>query len=209
MDLMIEAKDKEQAVFELMRTFKLPGFDTFNDVIPYVRNDDNKVAVMAANKKARSKKVVYEEEPAAAPLIDDEAVGMGGPEGRVYWPPGMEEWLRPKKREVKKKDVAKVTASPAAKAVPNGVDESVVEPTPITNGKATKINGKRSAPKKRAAPPSLVSDESSEVSLEDDDEEDAVKPLPIKRAPAKARTTGRKARKSVNYNEEDHEMEEV
>jgi UV DNA damage endonuclease len=29
MDLMIEAEDKEQAVFELIRTFKLPGFDTF------------------------------------------------------------------------------------------------------------------------------------------------------------------------------------
>ncbi|KAK3062448.1 UV-damage endonuclease, partial [Coniosporium uncinatum] len=35
MDLMIEAKDKEQAVFELMRTFKLPGFDTFHDIIPH------------------------------------------------------------------------------------------------------------------------------------------------------------------------------
>jgi hypothetical protein len=28
MDLTIKAKDKEQAVFELMRTFKLPGWDT-------------------------------------------------------------------------------------------------------------------------------------------------------------------------------------
>ena len=34
MDLMIEAKDKEQAVFELVRTFKLPGFEMFNDIIP-------------------------------------------------------------------------------------------------------------------------------------------------------------------------------
>ena len=209
MDLMIEAKDKEQAVFELMRTFKLPGYDRFNDVIPYVRNDDNKVAVMAANKKARSKKNAQEEELAAAPLIDDEDVGMGGREGRVYWPPGMEEWLRPKKRVVKKKDVAKVTASPAAKAVPNGVDETVVQQTPKTNGKATKINGKRAAPKKAATPPSLANDESSELSLQDEDEEDPVKPLPAKVAPAKARTTGRKARKSVNYNEEDHEIEEA
>jgi len=38
--------------------------------------------------------------------VPDEEVGMGGPEGRVYWPPGMEEWLRPKKREIKKKDPA-------------------------------------------------------------------------------------------------------
>jgi UV DNA damage endonuclease len=34
MDLMIEAKNKEQAVFELVRTFKLPGFERFNDIIP-------------------------------------------------------------------------------------------------------------------------------------------------------------------------------
>ncbi|GJC92957.1 UV damage endonuclease UvdE [Colletotrichum higginsianum] len=53
MDLMIEAKDKEQAVFELMRAFKLPGWDTFNDV-------------------------------------------------------GMEEWLKPKKREVKRSKSTKV-----------------------------------------------------------------------------------------------------
>ncbi|RMZ75249.1 hypothetical protein DV738_g5573, partial [Chaetothyriales sp. CBS 135597] len=70
MDLMIEAKDKEQAVFELMRTFKLPGYDLFNDILPHTRSDENRAEV-----------------------------SMGGPEGRVYWPPGMEEWLRPKKRE--------------------------------------------------------------------------------------------------------------
>jgi UV DNA damage endonuclease len=34
MDLMIEAKDKEQVVFEPIRTFKLPSFDTFNDNLP-------------------------------------------------------------------------------------------------------------------------------------------------------------------------------
>jgi hypothetical protein len=33
--------------------------------------------------------------------IPEEEVGMGGP---VYWPPGMEEWLRPAKRAAKKKD---------------------------------------------------------------------------------------------------------
>jgi UV DNA damage endonuclease len=207
MDLMIEAKDKEQAVFELMRTFKLPGYDTFNDVIPYVRKDDNKVAVMALNKKARSKKVAQEEEPAAQ-LIDDEDVGMGGPEGRVYWPPGMEEWLRPKKREVKKKDVAKVTTSPTVKAEPNGGIVSIVQ-TPKTNGTAAKVNGKKAAPKKAAAPSSVASDESDELEPDDDAEDDAVKPAPIKKAPAKARATSRKARKSVNYNEEDHEMEEA
>ncbi|KAK0260759.1 hypothetical protein B0A54_14167 [Friedmanniomyces endolithicus] len=108
MDLMIEAKDKEQAVFELMRTFKLPGFERVRDVVPFVRGDDNKVAVAAAGgKKGRGKKSAVEEgdgeQVKDREVIPDEEVGMGGPEGRVYWPPGMEEWLRPKKREVKKK----------------------------------------------------------------------------------------------------------
>ncbi|KAF2093189.1 UV-endonuclease UvdE [Rhizodiscina lignyota] len=99
MDLMIEAKDKEQAVFELTRTFKLPGYDKFNDVIPFVRPDDNKAA-LATMVKMKKKSAKKNEMPQ---LLPEDEVGMGGPEGRVYWPPGMEEWLRPKKREVKKK----------------------------------------------------------------------------------------------------------
>ena len=112
MDLMIEAKDKEQAVFELMRTFKLPGCDTFNDILPYQRTDENK-AWKPPRKKTSKKKDFHEmgdleAEPEAVlpPVIPDEEVGMGGPEGRVYWPPGMEEWLRPKKKEAKKRDPA-------------------------------------------------------------------------------------------------------
>jgi UV DNA damage endonuclease len=96
-DLMIEAKDKEQAVFELMRTFKLPGFDSFADIIPYERFDDNKVADSAAGQRKIAKGETID-------LVPEEEIGMGGPEGRVYWPLGMEEWLRPKKREVKKKE---------------------------------------------------------------------------------------------------------
>ena len=119
MDLMIEAKDKEQAVFELMRTFKLPGFDSFNDIIPHVRKDDNKPWPTPKKKKTpkkKAKKVKNEDEEDDAadeeieaeadpvqPVIAEEDVGMGGPEGRVYWPPGMEEWLRPVKRVVKPK----------------------------------------------------------------------------------------------------------
>jgi UV DNA damage endonuclease len=127
MDLMIEAKDKEQAVFELMRTFKLPGFNTFGDIQPHVRNDENKPwKPPKTPKKTLTKKKVKEEEesqepeeepePQPPPLIPEEEVGMGGPEGRVYWPPGMEEWLRPKKREVKPRDPekAKTTAERAA-----------------------------------------------------------------------------------------------
>ena len=113
MDLMIEAKDKEQAVFELMRTFKLPGCDTFNNIVPYERSDDNKPLPKKAKKKKTKRQVTAEIEEYGKELSEEEEitkeqiregeVGMGGPENRVYWPPGMEEWLRPKKREVKKK----------------------------------------------------------------------------------------------------------
>lgn len=98
MDLMIEAKDKEQAVFELMRNFRLPGHDSFTEILPYMRDDDNKIAMATVNKK---KKKENEPEPV---FIPEDDVGMGGPDGRVYWPMGMEEYLRPKKREVKKKE---------------------------------------------------------------------------------------------------------
>lgn len=116
MDLMIEAKDKEQAVFALMRTFKLPGWETFNDIIPYERDDDNKPAPKKAKKKKTKKQIAAEVEEFGKELSDEEElvkeaipedeVGMGGTENRVFWPPGMEEWLRPKKREVKKKETS-------------------------------------------------------------------------------------------------------
>lgn len=132
MDLMIEAKDKEQAVFELMRTFKLPGFETINALIPHTRDDENRPWKPPPKKKTPKKNkgkgqdadddavVREEEEPQPPPIVPDEEVAMGGPSGRVYWPPGMEEWLRPKKREVKKKDPnatpAKVKRTPIKKA---------------------------------------------------------------------------------------------
>ncbi|KAI9051222.1 hypothetical protein LZ554_005323 [Drepanopeziza brunnea f. sp. 'monogermtubi'] len=117
MDLMIEAKDKEQAVFELMRTFRLPGWDTFSNVVPYERDDDNRpVPRTAKGKKTTKKRPAWMgveafgkgtsdmlEEDDFKELVPEEEVGMGGEEGRVYWPVGMEEWLRPRKREVKKK----------------------------------------------------------------------------------------------------------
>ncbi|CZS89629.1 probable UV-endonuclease UVE-1 [Rhynchosporium graminicola] len=111
MDLMIEAKDKEQAVFDLMRHYKLPGWDTFNDVVPYERDDDNRPAPKKAKGKKKTKKQIESEieefgeeikevEDELAPIIPEEEIGMGGKENRVYWPLGMEEWLRPKKREI-------------------------------------------------------------------------------------------------------------
>lgn len=113
MDLMIEAKDKEQAVFELMRNFKLPGFEKINDIIPYERSDDNRPLPRKPKKKKTKKQIALEieefgkelsdEEEVVKELIPEDEVGMGGKENRVYWPLGMEEWLRPRKREIKKK----------------------------------------------------------------------------------------------------------
>ncbi|KAM3478007.1 hypothetical protein MY5147_002403 [Beauveria neobassiana] len=105
MDLMIEAKDKEQAVFELMRTYKLPGWDLANDVVPYERDDDEpRAAKKAAARKAKREMNgnggdAEEEEEV---VVSAEDFGMGGPENRVYWPEGMEEWLKPMKRGSKK-----------------------------------------------------------------------------------------------------------
>lgn len=54
----------KQAVFKLMRTFKLPGFEKFNDIILYVRNDDNKPVKTAVKKtpKKKGKKAKIEDE---------------------------------------------------------------------------------------------------------------------------------------------------
>ncbi|OLN88992.1 UV-damage endonuclease [Colletotrichum chlorophyti] len=125
MDLMIEAKDKEQAVFELMRTFKLPGFDLFNDIVPYDREDEPRPVKCGtrngskASKKSKKKRpeedadgdeAMGEAGPIASedPKISPEEFGMGGPVRRVYWPEGMEEWLKPKKREVKRAKTTKI-----------------------------------------------------------------------------------------------------
>ncbi|KAK3328601.1 UV-damage endonuclease [Cercophora scortea] len=113
MDLMIEAKDKEQAVFELMRNFKLPGFERVCDMVPYEREDEVRAAAVKGKGKKRGKKevVVEEEEDGVVdgdgegvedgvPVIAEEDFAMGGKGGRVYWPPGCEEWLKPRKKEV-------------------------------------------------------------------------------------------------------------
>ena len=151
-DLMIEAKDKEQAVFELMRTFKLPGYDTFNDMLPHIRKDDNK-PVRTPKKKAsrKSKKAQSEDgetdnaaESAEEPIqpdIPDEEVGMGGPEGRVYWPPGQEHWLRPVKRVIKPKEPKsdaeaekKLTPAQKKKAAADAAKEGAKVEEEVANG---------------------------------------------------------------------------
>ena len=139
MDLMIEAKDKEQAVFELMRIFKLPGFETFSNVLPYIRNDENKPwkpPKKATPKKKKDAEATLDPGPEAKPppVVPESEIAMGGEDGRVYWPPTMEEWLRPKKREVKPKGPPKIQtlaekvalkrAEKAAKEADGGVNKS-------------------------------------------------------------------------------------
>ena len=213
MDLMIEAKDKEQAVFELMRTFKLPGYDTFNDIIPHVRKDDNKPIKPPKKKTPKKKKAVKNEDEdldaaeeameAEADLVQetitDDEVGMGGPEGRVYWPPGMEHWLRPVKKVIKPKepkdekgvtpaqkkkaaaDAAKEEAKVKGEAPTNGVkDEEEAKPTTQTpagkKGKAASkaatknaVNGGKKAVK--SVPTPSTSDEDANVPMSDIEDE--------------------------------------
>ncbi|KAI6462899.1 hypothetical protein ACKVWM_002583 [Pyricularia oryzae] len=134
-DLMIEAKDKEQAVFELMRNFKLPGYERIRSIIPNERADEPRIPSTASKlskakngrpgkrkKKDEDGKDVKVEpgddttnhdkdvpeglgydDPTIPPEIALEDINMGGPDGRVYWPPGMEDWLRPLKRDQKRK----------------------------------------------------------------------------------------------------------
>ena len=210
MDLMIEAKDKEQAVFELMRTFKLPGFDTFNDILPHIRKDDNKPIRTPKKKTPKKKKAAKTEDEdleAADEVIDaetdpvqqiipDDEVGMGGPEGRVYWPPGMEHWLRPVKKIIKPKEPkegTKMTPAQKKKAAAeaakegakleeevhiNGVKrEASVAATPTPANKKAKTLGKKTpkATTKKAA--NNVKKNAKDVptpSMSDNDSDDAM-----------------------------------
>jgi UV DNA damage endonuclease len=122
MDLMIEAKDKEQAVFELMRTFKLPGFEQINDMIPHERDDEPRPAPKVPKKRQKpavnlKRKRAPDEDPIelndigagaddrdylpTGRVVSDEDYGMGGPDNRVYWPPGNQDWLKPARRGAK------------------------------------------------------------------------------------------------------------
>ncbi|KAK7544591.1 UV damage endonuclease uvsE [Phyllosticta citribraziliensis] len=207
MDLMIEAKDKEQAVFELMRNFRLPGWNLFNDIIPHVRADENKP--MRAPKKAAPKKSkkqtnaaeaaegeeareAVEAEPAPAPVIPEEEVGMGGPDRRVYWPPGMEEWLRPAKRIIKKKEATDETA-PAPSESP-----AVAKKPVARKGK----KGKAAAPV--PTPSTSDADDADTMPMPVDAED--VGNVKSKRAAAKGptrRKSGRAGKSSVSYKEEE------
>jgi len=227
MDLMIEAKDKEQAVFELMRIFKLPGFDRFNDIIPHVRKDDNKPIKTpkkkAPKKKAKEGKAENEEVEAVAepedgpiqPFIEDDEVGMGGPEGRVYWPPGMEEWLRPVKRVVKPKDPdAKATPAKKVKAAAEAKQDAAKtkEEVQQQDGKEPPLKpavkskradakfAKKPSTKKDAAsvPTPSVSDDEPEP---DSSAEEQSLPMKTKAAPKRQSSRAKK----ISYAEADEE----
>ena len=58
---------------------------------------------------------------------------MRGKENRAYWPVCMEEWLRPKKREVKKKGG-------------NGEEEVLRNPTPVDFAARKAVEAKNKAP---------------------------------------------------------------
>ncbi|EWC45659.1 hypothetical protein DRE_05220 [Drechslerella stenobrocha 248] len=133
MDLMIEAKDKEQAVFALMKKFKMDGWERIGDVVPHVRDDENE----AVAKKGKAK--AGKEETVVLASVPPEEIGMGGADNRVFWPEGMEDYLRPKKKVREKKDKNE------------GATESVkvVTRTSPKKGKATKeATAKKATPKK-------------------------------------------------------------
>ena len=221
MDLMIEAKDKEQAVFELMRIFKLPKYDTFNDIIPHVRQDDNKVVKTPKKKASKKKKddddVDNNEEEAVKAVIPDDEVGMGGPEGRVYWPPGMEDWLRPVKRVVKKKDPSEKTPAKKSKAetkVKDEVDEAsaadVKVAAPVTAEEIKATKAKKPAPKKSApkkASKTVVPEPESSTSPSELDEPQAPAPRRKGKAGSQAGTRPARRGKRVSY-AEDEAMED-
>ena len=257
MDLMIEAKDKEQAVFELMRTFKLPGYDTFNDIIPHVRKDDNKPIKLPKKKTPRKKakkpkkdtddldaaeQAIEEEEVEAEEefvqqVIPEEDIGMGGPEGRVYWPPGMEDWLRPVKRVVKKKDPdekekltpakkRKAAADAAASATKleaevheEGLTDASVAMTPTPAKRSKKEAPKNKSTVKKTTPKKKVKSTAPALAMSDEDEEEAEETLPdlsdenpalpVKNAKVKPTPARQSKRaKKMSYKEEEEEGEE-
>lgn len=159
-DLMIEAKDKEQAVLELMRTFKLPGFDTFNNIIPHSRGDDESIMKVAKGQDAPDP-------------INEQEHSMGGPDGRVYWPPGMEEWLLPKKREVRKK--AETDGETPAKSKAASAKEKAEKAAQVKAergaGKAETKGKDNSAKKVKAASKKKVKREATPEETEEEEPE--------------------------------------
>ena len=228
MDLMIEAKDKEQAVFELMRTFKLPGFEKINDILPHQRPDENRPWKPKPKKKPKKSKkktddledidmkLEAEEEDVPPPIVPEEEVSMGGPEGRVYWPPTMEDWLRPPKRIIKKKEEG--AATPAKKKAKTAATDNASVASEAASLDEDKTPAKKSAPKRaasstkkkapKAVPTPSPSDDEDGLSspplsdLGDEDEAPAVQKRAARSAPTRKKS-GRAAATKVSYKEEE------
>lgn len=231
MDLMIEAKDKEQAVFELMRTFKLPGFERINDIVPHQRLDENRPWKPKPKKKPKKSKKKAddledietkleeaEDEHVPPPIVPDEELGMGGPEGRVYWPPTMEDWLRPPKRIVKKKEEGVATPAKKKQKIAAAADNASVT-SEAAGLNDVKIQAKKTAFKraasstKKKAPKSVLTpspsdDEDGGLSspplsdLGDEGEAPAVQKRAARSAPARKKP-GRATATNVSYKEEE------
>jgi UV DNA damage endonuclease len=198
MDLMIEAKDKEQAVFELMRNFKLPGYERVNDIIPFMRPDENQPFKPPKRSKKNGGFVDLEGSIPPPRTIPEEEVSMGGPDGRVYWPRGMEEWLRPAKKVVK----LKAAASPKKSTLKKVKTECIADDIPLDAAKVetpkkpkaakrttpSKARGKRKASEIESTP---EPEETSDVSAE------------LENAPSRESLSRRSSRaKKVNYTED-------
>lgn len=195
MDLMIEAKDKEQAVFELMRKYKLPGHERLGEIIPHVREDENKPWKPPRKTKKSGDYIDLSQLTPPPPSIPAEDVSMGGPEGRVYWPPGHEEWLRPKKRVISRKTTAGAVAeadevgSPAKKASPKSKTRT---PTKTPKAKGSTRSRKRK------------SSESSIMTMSTAENESKTSPSPSLPSPSNDVPVRRSRRaKRVSYAQDD------
>ncbi|KAK6506779.1 hypothetical protein TWF481_005239 [Arthrobotrys musiformis] len=155
MDLMIEAKDKEQAVFELMRKFKLEGWERVNDVVPYERGD----------------------EMTESGDFKPHELCMGGLEGRVYWPQGMEEYLKPKKKVRAKKIEIEGAAEESAPKKRGRKATKIEDVDEVPARPLKKVSEKVAAAVETATTNGL--DLKSEAKVE---EEDTSKPVSAKRA---------------------------
>ncbi|KAJ5256836.1 hypothetical protein N7478_012940 [Penicillium angulare] len=195
MDLMIEAKDKEQAVFELMRTFKLPGYDLLNDLIPYMRTDENKAFKPPRKTKKNDGFVDLEGTVPPPRLITDEEVGMGGPDRRVYWPPTMEEWLRPAKKVVK----TKTTKSPAKGSAAKKIK---IEPSAPDDLPETPVKKPAQKPRTPASTKSRAKRKASEIESTPEPEE--LDPIPTTKKPVASKPAARRSSRAqkVNYVED-------
>jgi UV DNA damage endonuclease len=213
MDLMIEGKDKEQAVFELMRKYKLPGHQNIGELLPHVRQDENKPWKPPKRTKKSGDFIDLAQLTPPPPSIPLEEVSMGGPERRVYWPPGHEEWLRPKKRVIVRKNTAveeetEVVETTAAMASPakKSSRAKAKDSTPKNSPKAEKLTKKATPKKRRKSDGSIESTSSSGEDISELIQSKSADPSsdPLRTSSATSTPARRSRRaKKVSYEEDD------